>query len=104
MSGTIAYNYVAVDSSSLSMQNITNAIEANNSQLRSLTNALNGCFTGPAADEGWKPKIQVLQTKIETYQAELVKLRNAVVTACGQGGYMHITDKQQGARFLAVKV
>lgn len=98
------YNYSAVTTSNLTFQKIVSDIQGNNAALRSLENGLKGSFTGEAAETGWHPMIDRLMAKIDSYNAKLETLKKTVESVAGEGGGMHVTDKDQGGRFLALGI
>ncbi|TLF55297.1 WXG100 family type VII secretion target [Nocardia cyriacigeorgica] len=100
----ISYNYSGVETSSLSFQQIVSGIETNNGALRNLEAQLKGAFTGIAADTGWHPQIDRLMAKVEAYQQALNGLKTTIQQVAGDGGYMQVTDKDQGSRFLAINI
>ncbi|MDO3648204.1 hypothetical protein [Nocardia mangyaensis] len=100
----MTYNYHAVDTSTLTFQQIVGAIEENNQSLVSLENGLKGSFTGEAAENGWHPQIDLLLRKIGAYNAALQSLKTAILTTSGAQGLMNTTDKDAGSRFLAIGI
>ncbi|MGK8520046.1 WXG100 family type VII secretion target [Nocardia asteroides] len=98
------YNYAAVTTSNLTFQGIVTKIQGNNEALRNLENGLKGSFTGVAAERGWHPTIDRLMAKIDAYNARLENLKKTVEKVAGEGGGMHVTDKDQGGRFLALGI
>ncbi|MBF6241570.1 Uncharacterised protein [Nocardia otitidiscaviarum] len=100
----MTYNYQAVDTSTLTFQQIVGAIEENNQSLMGLENGLKASFTGEAAENGWHPQIDLLLKKIGEYNAALQSLKTAIMTAGGAGGLMNTTDKDAGSRFLAIGI
>ncbi|WP_306360032.1 hypothetical protein [Nocardia sp. CC227C] len=100
----MTYNYQAVDTTTLTFQQIAGAIDENNRSLISLESGLKGSFTGEAAENGWHPQIDLLLKKIGEYSAALQSLRTAIAAAGGAGGLMNITDKDAGSRFLAIGI
>ncbi|MEV0297696.1 hypothetical protein [Nocardia sp. NPDC050710] len=100
----ISYKYAAVSSNALTFGNIVTQITNNNNALRGLESGLKGAFTGEAADTGWHPQIDRLMGKIDEYSNALGNLKTVIDTVAGEAGTMHITDKDQGGRFLALKI
>lgn len=104
MSSEMKYNFGAVDSHSLTFGSIVGSIQENNDALKSLEKGLRESFTGAAAEQGWQPQITALMAKIDAYRASLEKLKATVQSVAGGGGLMQMTDKDQGGRFLALKI
>ncbi|MBF6300561.1 WXG100 family type VII secretion target [Nocardia amamiensis] len=103
MAGNMKYDYAAVDTNSLTFNNIVSSIMANNGDLRGMDAALRASFTGDAK-QAWEQQINLLMSKLDQYNEALGRLQKVVRTVAGAGGDMHNTDKAQGGRFLAINI
>jgi uncharacterized protein YukE len=103
MSGAMKYNYAAVDTSSLTFNNIVGNIMQNNGNIRGMDAELNAMYEGEGKD-AWTAQIHLLISKLDQYNEALGNLQRVVVSVAGVGGAMNTTDKDQGSRFLAINI
>jgi uncharacterized protein YukE len=99
----LSYNYTAVDTHTLTFQGIVNNIQTNNGNLQAMEASLKGAFTGEGAT-AWHGQIDRLMAKVGAYRDALDALQRKVTDVAGNSGAMHVTDKNQGGRFMSVNI
>jgi hypothetical protein len=99
------FDYIGVDSSTLNLNNIINKIVQTNGEIQNLEKGLQACFiasgAGDDAATAWQAKIADLMKQAGSYTVAAENLRAKVDEVAGRDGLMHVTDKNQGSRFLS---
>ncbi len=96
------YNYHAVDTHTITLNGIIKAMEDNLQNIRTLRNNLQADFSGAGA-EGYGTIMKQLDDKMTAYGEQLQNVHRAISDTSGSQGFMNLTDKNQGNRFLNIK-
>ncbi|MFE9575216.1 WXG100 family type VII secretion target [Nocardia sp. NPDC006044] len=97
------YNYQMVDTHVVTLQAIVQGMENNLSNITTLRDQLLADFSGVGAN-GYQEVMAQLNNKMNQYNATLASVKGAIAQAAGTQGLMHVTDQNNGNRFLAPSV